>query len=103
MHPLPTTTGANDIRAAAGMTTNATAAPGRPVIRRRRRADTSAWLFLLPSAAMLIAVLLIPLGYAIWLSLFDYDLGAGIYRFIGLGNYSTLLAEAQFWDSLGRT
>ncbi len=85
------------------MTANAMAAPARPAIRRRRRPDTSAWLFLLPSAAMLIAVLLIPLGYAIWLSLFDYDLGAGIYRFIGLGNYSALLAEAQFWDSLGRT
>ena len=94
---------ADDNRAVAGMTANATAAPARPAVRRRRRADTSAWLFLLPSAAMLTAVLMIPLGYAIWLSLFDYDLGAGIYRFIGLGNYSDLLAEAQFWDSLGRT
>jgi multiple sugar transport system permease protein len=52
---------------------------------------------------MLIAVLLIPLGYAIWLSLFDYDLGGGIYRYIGLGNYTALLSEAQFWDSLART
>jgi len=52
---------------------------------------------------MLLAVLLIPLGYAIWLSLFDYDLGGGIDRYIGLGNYSALLADAQFWDSLGRT
>ena len=52
---------------------------------------------------MLGAVLLIPLGYAIWLSLFDYDLGAGTDRYVGLGNYAALLAEAQFWDSLGRT
>jgi multiple sugar transport system permease protein len=80
-----------------------TAAPGRQRLRRRRRAVDSAWMFLVPSAVMLLSVLLIPLGYAIWMSLFDYDLGAGIDRFIGLGNYQALLADAQFWDSLGRT
>ena len=37
--------------------------------------------------------MLFPLGYAIWLSLFNYDIGAGIDRFIGLGNYSALLGE----------
>jgi multiple sugar transport system permease protein len=71
--------------------------------RPRARAHSSAWLFLLPSAALLGAVLLYPLGYAIYLSLFDYDLGVGTERFAGLGNYSTLLSEARFWASLGRT
>ncbi|MGH7156439.1 MAG: carbohydrate ABC transporter permease [Acetobacteraceae bacterium] len=52
---------------------------------------------------MLGAVLLVPLAYAIWLSLFDYDIGAGIDRYIGLGNYGTLLVDQQFWESLGRT
>jgi multiple sugar transport system permease protein len=87
------------------VTINAAVAPARPAIRRRRRHGSAAsvWLFLVPSAAMLVAVLLIPLAYAIWLSLFDYDIGAGIDRYIGLGNYSALLADAQFWESLGRT
>jgi multiple sugar transport system permease protein len=87
------------------VTINAAVAPARPAIRRRRRhgSAASAWLFLVPSAAMLVAVLLIPLAYAIWLSLFDYDIGAGIDRYIGLGNYSALLEDAQFWESLGRT
>ncbi len=57
----------------------------------------------MPSGVVLAAVLLYPLCYAIWLSLFDYDLGAGIDRFIGLGNYGALLHDAQFWESLGRT
>lgn len=52
---------------------------------------------------MLAAVLLIPLAYAIWMSLFDYDLGSGVDQFIGLGNYGELLVDAQFWDSLKRT
>lgn len=60
-------------------------------------------MFLLPSAVVLLAVMIFPLGYAIYLSLFDYDIGAGIFRFIGLDNYSTLLAEQEFWGSLWRT
>ena len=47
--------------------------------------------------------MLYPLGYAIWLSLFNYDLGSGTLDFIGLGNYAALLADARFWDTLNRT
>ena len=60
-------------------------------------------MFLVPSAIVLFAVMVFPLGYAIYLSLFDYDIGAGVFRFVGIGNYSTLLGEQEFWDSLGRT
>ena len=60
-------------------------------------------MFLLPSATVLFAVLLFPLAYAIYLSLFNYDLGASIYRFVGFNNYRALLSETEFWDSLGRT
>jgi multiple sugar transport system permease protein len=61
------------------------------------------WLFLVPSGLVLSTIMLFPLGYAIWLSLFNYDLGSGAYDFIGLGNYSALLADERFWGSLGRT
>ena len=60
-------------------------------------------MFLVPSAAVLLAVMVFPLGYAIYLSLFNYDIGAGIFKFVGLGNYGELLAEQEFWDSLWRT
>jgi multiple sugar transport system permease protein len=63
----------------------------------------STWLFLVPSALVLGAVMLYPLGYAIWLSLFNYDLGNGTQDFIGLGNYAALLSDARFWDTLNRT
>ena len=38
--------------------------------------------------------MLYPLGYAIWLSLFNYDIGSGARDFIGLGNYAALLMDA---------
>jgi multiple sugar transport system permease protein len=63
----------------------------------------SAWMFLVPSAIVLLFVMVFPLGYAIYLSLFNYDIGAGIFEFVGLGNYGALLAEQEFWDSLWRT
>ncbi|MEO8715488.1 MAG: sugar ABC transporter permease [Acetobacteraceae bacterium] len=66
-------------------------------------AQAGAWMFLLPSGAVLAAVLLYPLGYAMYLSLFNYDLGAQIDQFIGLDNYGALLTEARFWESLRRT
>jgi ABC-type sugar transport system permease subunit len=72
-------------------------------ITSRRRQLTSWWLFLAPSGAVLTAVMLFPLGYALWLSLLNYDLGSGSREFIGLGNYRELLDDARFWSTLLRT
>ncbi|HRY24007.1 MAG TPA: sugar ABC transporter permease [Geminicoccaceae bacterium] len=47
-------------------------------------------------------VLLYPLGYAFYLSLFNYYLGAEPI-FIGLGNYIALLQDERFWSSLRTT
>jgi multiple sugar transport system permease protein len=58
------------------------------------------WLFLLPSFALMTLVLLWPLGYAAYLSLFDYYLGSREMRFVGLANYAQLLSEARLWHSL---
>jgi len=44
-----------------------------------------------------------PLGYAMWLSLLNYDLGSGSREFIGFGNYRELLDDARFWITLTRT
>ena len=60
-------------------------------------------MFLAPSAVVLVAVMVFPLGYAIYLSLFNYDIGAGIFEFVGLDNYGALLGEQEFWDALWRT
>jgi multiple sugar transport system permease protein len=77
------------------------------VPQRRRvllhRPQTAWYLFLVPSGAVLGAVLLFPLCYAIWLSLFNYDLGSGSSEFIALGNYTDLLTDNRFWASLNRT
>lgn len=61
------------------------------------------WLFFVPSFAVLTIVLLWPLGYAVYLSLFDYYLGSQEMHFVGLGNFIDLLTEARLWQSLWTT
>ncbi len=72
-------------------------------ITSRRRKHTAWWLFLAPSGAVLTGVMLFPLGYALWLSLLNYDLGSGSREFIAFGNYQELLVDARFWSTLTRT
>lgn len=61
------------------------------------------WVFLVPSFSVMALVLLWPLAYAIYLSLFDYYLGSTEMRFVGLANYVQLLSEARLWSSLQTT
>ncbi|HEX2526014.1 MAG TPA: hypothetical protein VHL31_06895, partial [Geminicoccus sp.] len=61
------------------------------------------WLFLVPSGVMISLVLLYPLGYAIYLSFFNYYLGGGEPSFIGFGNYAALFGDERFWSSIGKT
>lgn len=67
-------------------------------------AQKGLWLFLVPSGLMISLVLLYPLGYAIYLSFFNYYLGGQVPpSFVGLGNYAELLQDARFWSSLRTT
>ena len=61
------------------------------------------WLFLVPSFGLMTLVLLWPLGYAAYLSTFDYYLGSREMRFVGLTNYAQLLGDARLWQSLWTT
>ena len=61
------------------------------------------WLFLVPSFGLMTLVLLWPLGYAAYLSTFDYYLGSREIHFVGLANYVQLLGEARLWHSLWTT
>jgi multiple sugar transport system permease protein len=67
------------------------------------RSQRGLWLFLVPSFGLMALVLVWPLGYAVYLSMFDYYLGSREVRFVGLANYVQLLSEARLWHSLWTT
>lgn len=56
--------------------------------------------FAIPSLAVLSVVLFYPLGYAFYLSFFNYRLGS-LPRFMGLGNYIRVFLQADFLHSVG--
>lgn len=66
-----------------------------------RRADWRGWKFMWPFAVVFMFVFVIPIVYAVWISLFQRRMVGGTV-FVGLANYSRLLADEKFWESVGR-
>jgi multiple sugar transport system permease protein len=70
--------------------------------RASSRSDTPTWRFTAPLVAVLAATTVVPIGYAVYLSFFDWNWGSR-FRFVGLHNYAVTLTNAEFWGSIGRT
>jgi multiple sugar transport system permease protein len=83
--------------------TTVSAPPAPPVVRARtkQRLDWTGWKFVAPFMIVFALVLIAPVVYSIWLSLFKDQLIGGN-QFVGLENYATALGDARFWESLGR-
>ncbi len=84
-----------------------TAAPARRSApprwsKSRRRRLLTAYAFMLPSLVIMALFMFYPLIRAAWLSLTNYSF-FGASQFIGLGNYTHLLHDPQFWGDLGNT
>ncbi len=63
-----------------------------------------AWLLCAPAVIAMLAVTAYPLAYALWLSLFRYDLRfPDERRFIGLENYVSALSSEAWWQALSNT
>jgi multiple sugar transport system permease protein/N,N'-diacetylchitobiose transport system permease protein len=59
--------------------------------------------FVAPAALVVLLVVVIPLGRALWMSVFDIRLTRpGVEPFVGLGNYLEQLTSGDFWAATGR-
>ncbi len=71
------------------------------------KASTAGWLFAAPALTVIGLFFGLPVVAALALSLTDFDIYAladtGNLRFVGLGNYVSLLQNPLFWKSLGNT
>jgi multiple sugar transport system permease protein len=70
-----------------------------------RKSDARlAFILVAPAALLMLAVTAYPIGYAIWLSLQRNSLTTpNNTRFIGLGNYQTILTDRYWWTALAVT
>jgi len=69
-------------------------------VRPRRRSFVGLG-FVTPFLAVFAFVLVVPVGYSLYLSLFQDKLIGGR-SFVGLDNFTRLFADPKFWDGLGR-
>lgn len=88
---------------AAGRPTPPPAAP-----RGRNAPRVAPYVFLAPAMLFFVVFLLLPIGYAVWLSLRATRieggsiLGRRVERFVGLDNYAASLSDPELYDALGR-
>ncbi|MFS8202655.1 carbohydrate ABC transporter permease [Streptomyces sp. CWNU-52B] len=78
------------------------AGPVPPVGKRKSVMGTRPWvagLFLLPAIVLLGALVVYPIGYSVWRSLYDAD-GSG---FVGLGNYGDLFSDDATFTAVKNT
>ncbi|ROQ41596.1 multiple sugar transport system permease protein [Frondihabitans sp. PhB188] len=68
---------------------------------RTRRGKQTGWLFVAPFMVVLVAMLIVPIGYALYLSLFRDQLIGGNH-FVGFANYIQLVQDSKFWSSFLR-
>jgi len=70
-------------------------------LKPRHRRKWTGWGFVGPFAVVFLFVLVAPIAYAIYLSLFQDKLIGGN-KFAGLANYTQALTDPQFWTGFGR-
>ena len=69
--------------------------------RRRNYARHYAW-FVVPAAVVVVAVIVFPWAFTLYVSAFDWRLGGGR-SWVGFGNYEKLFADARFGWAVLRT
>ena len=67
---------------------------------RNRNESRIGWLFAAPAVIHLLIFALIPIGYALYLSLFKWQLLRESQEFVGLKNYAMSLVESPFWNAM---
>jgi multiple sugar transport system permease protein len=69
-----------------------------------QREQRTGWILVIPALIILLLVFAYPILRAFWLSLFTQNLGTELKLvFSGFANYSRMLGDGRFWQTLGNT
>jgi multiple sugar transport system permease protein len=85
-------------------TAHQSAAVGLSPAAREKHAwrEPSYWPFVAPAMIVVLAVIIFPWAYTIWMSLHEWKVGSPP-TFVGLANYIRLPSDARFVESIGHT
>lgn len=76
--------------------------PARPSWLSRHRTLLAPYLFIAPNVVVITVFMFVPIVFAFVMSTTEWSL-IGTPRFTGVENYRNLVADRQFWQSLGHT
>lgn len=77
--------------------------PANKKQKKIRIQNITPWLFLLPSIAILMIFLVIPIAEALIWSVMDYKIIAGTSEFVGFDNFIDIFTDPMFWKALINT
>ncbi len=80
----------------------AAAATGETATVTHRLKPRRYWLFAVPALVVIAAVIVFPWLFTLYMSMNEWKIGGGV-AFIGWQNYTRLLADDRFIESVGRT
>lgn len=66
------------------------------------RFTPSYWPFVVPALVIVVAVIVFPWAFTLWMSVNEWHLG-GEKSFVGFANFVRLAGDARFWQSMGHT
>lgn len=72
-------------------------------MRWKKIGEPQAFLFILPALVPYVVFWLAPMAYVVYLSFMEWDFMNPVKTFVGLSNYSSLLADSKFYDALMTT
>lgn len=97
---MTTTAGTTTTTTTAAATPEA-ALPGGVPVKVRWRINPLIW-FVVPAVAVVLAVIVFPWAFTLWMSLFDWKIGSQP-RFVGLRNFTDLAGNQRFFEAIGHT
>jgi len=62
----------------------------------------SYWPFVVPALVVVVATILLPWAFTLWMSVSEWKIGEG-HHFVGLANFAHMLADRRFGESIERT
>jgi multiple sugar transport system permease protein len=68
-----------------------------------KRQQRTGWLFVAPATVHLLVFAVVPIAYALYLSLFRWNLLKDTKPFVALQNYSDTLQDQAFWNAMGNS
>ena len=78
---------------AISQTVDSLRSPEQETLRRQR---VTAWMLTLPALALMVVILLVPVGIAGVLSFTDFSLGNSSFNWVGVKNYDRLLSRSTY-------